>query len=213
MASKAEERTEAFVKAKIRECIPFTLAECFIPEMGENKKGKVRDIYFSGENVVMVTNDRVSAFDYILPNLIPFKGQVLNMISEWAFAQTRDIMPNALVENVDASVVVQKKMKNLNVEWIVRGYLWGSMAAAYEKGDRTFCGLGVADGLHRFQKFDEPLFTPTTKAEVGHDENMTMAEVEKLVGKDMAKRAKDAAMKLYRRGSELMRKRGLILIV
>merc|ERR1712050_671449 len=129
-----------------------------------------------------------------------------------AFAQTKDIVPNALVENVDSSVVVQKKMKNLNVELIVRGYLWGSMAAAYEKGDRTFCGLSVPNGLNRFQKFDTPLFTPTTKAEVGHDENMTEQEVEKLVGKDMAQRAKDIAMKLYQRGSELMRKRGLILI-
>jgi len=134
------------------------------------------------------------------------------MISEWAFAQTADIVPNALVENVDSSVVVQKKMKNLNVELIVRGYLWGSMAAAYEKGDRTFCGLSVPDGLNRFQKFETPLFTPTTKAEVGHDENMTMEEVEKLLGKDLAQRAKNVAMKLYQRGSELMRKRGLILI-
>merc|ERR1719436_696975 len=103
-------------------------------------------------------------------------------------------------------------MKNLNVELIVRGYLWGSMAAAYENGDRTFCGLSVPNGLNRFQKFETLLFTPTTKAEVGHDENMTMEEVEKMVGKDMAQRAKDIAMKLYQRGSELMRKRGLILI-
>jgi len=203
---------EAATKATIREHLGLTLPECLIPELGEQKKGKVRDIYFSGPNVVMVTNDRVSAFDYILPNLIPFKGQVLNMISEWAFGKTKDIVPNALVENVDGSVVVQRKMKNLNVEWIVRGYLWGSMAAAYEKGDRTFCGLTVADGLNRFQKFDAPLFTPTTKAEVGHDENMTMAEVEELVGKDMAQQAKDAAMRLYQRGAELMRERGLILI-
>merc|ERR1711920_526947 len=203
---------EAATKAKIREYLDLTLPECFVPELGEQKNGKVRTIYFSGENVVMVTNDRVSAFDYILPNLIPFKGQVLNMISEWAFGQTKDIVPNALVENVDSSVVVQKKMKNLNVELIVRGYLWGSMAASYEKGDRTFCGLSVPDGLNRFQKFETPLFTPTTKAEVGHDENMTMAEVEKLVGKGLAQKAKDIAMKLYQRGSELMRKRGLILI-
>mmetsp|Transcript_9922 Transcript_9922/g.30436 ORF Transcript_9922/g.30436 Transcript_9922/m.30436 type:complete len:520 (+) Transcript_9922:76-1635(+) len=203
---------ETATKAKIREYLNLTMPECLIPELGEQKKGKVRDIYFSGENVVMVTNDRVSAFDYILPNLIPFKGQVLNMISEWAFSKTRDIVPNALVENVDGSVVVQRKMKNLNVEWIVRGYLWGSMAAAYEKGDRTFCGLSVPDGLNRFQKFASPLFTPTTKAEVGHDENMTMEEVEKLVGKEMAAKAKEIALKLYQRGSELMRQRGLILI-
>merc|ERR1719277_1006245 len=134
------------------------------------------------------------------------------MISEWAFSQTKDIVPNALVENVDGSVVVQKKMKNLNVELILRGYLWGSMAAAYEKGDRTFCGLSVPNGLNRFQKFDQPLFTPTTKAEVGHDENMTMAEVEKLVGKDLACQARDAALRLYERGVEIMKKRGLILI-
>jgi fusion protein PurCD len=203
---------EADIKSKIREYLNLTLPECFIPELGEPKKGKVRDIYFSGENVVMVTNDRVSAFDYILPNLIPFKGQVLNMISEYTMNATSDIMPNALVQNVDASVVVQKKMRNLNVEWIVRGFLWGSMAAAYEKGDRTFCGLSVPDGLNRFQKFDEPLFTPTTKAEVGHDENMTMDEVEQLVGKDLAQQAKAAALQLFTRGQQLMRKRGLILI-
>jgi len=203
---------ESAKKAKIREYLHLTLPECFIPELGEQKNGKVRSIYFSGENVIMVTNDRVSAFDYVLPNLIPFKGQVLNMISEWAFAETKDIIPNALVSNVDSSVVVQKKMKNLNVELIVRGYLWGSMAAAYEKGDRKFCGLPVPEGLIRFQKFDTPIFTPTTKAEVGHDENMTMEEVEKLVGKDLAAKAKDAAMKLFQRGSELLKKRGLILI-
>lgn len=203
---------EVAVKAKIREYLNLTMPECMIPELGEQKKGKVRDIYFHGENVVMVTNDRVSAFDYILPNLIPFKGQILNMISEWAFEQTKDIVPNALVSNVDESVVVQKKMKNLNVEFIIRGYLWGSMAAAYEKGDREFCGIKVPDGLNRFQKFDPPLYTPTTKAEVGHDENMTEAEVEKLIGKEMAQKAKDIAMKLYQRGAELANKRGLILI-
>jgi len=206
------QRDEAAVKAVIREFLPFTLPECLIPELGEQKKGKVRDIYFSGQNVLMVTNDRVSAFDFILPNLIPFKGQVLNMISEHLMNETKDILPNALVENVDPSVVVQKRMKNLNVEFIVRGYLWGSMAAAYEKGDRTFCGLSVPEGLNRFQKFDTPIFTPTTKAEVGHDENMTEAEVEALIGKDMADKAKAAALAMFQRGQEVMRKRGLILI-
>jgi phosphoribosylaminoimidazole-succinocarboxamide synthase len=204
--------SEAETKAKIREYLNLTMPNCFIPELGEEKKGKVRSIYFSGANVVMVTNDRVSAFDFILPNLIPFKGQVLNMISEWAFEQTKDIIPNALVSNVDESVVVQKKMKNLNVELIVRGYLWGSMAAAYEKGDRKFCGLDVPEGLIRFQKFDKPIFTPTTKAEIGHDENMTMDEVEKLIGKDLAAKAKDAAMRMFQRGTECMAKRGLVLL-
>merc|ERR1719333_931833 len=97
-------RSEADVKAKISEFLDHTLPECFVPELGEHKTGKVRDIYFQGDNVVMVTNDRVSAFDFILPNLIPFKGFVLNMISEFTMGKTRDIVPNALVENVDASV-------------------------------------------------------------------------------------------------------------
>merc|ERR1719456_1083565 len=211
-AMMEEASGEAETKAQISEHLCNTMPECVIPELGESIKGKVRDIYFSGPNVVMVTNDRVSAFDFVLPSLIPFKGHVLNMISEWTFNQTRDIVPNALVENVDASVVVQKKMKNLNVEFIVRGYLWGSMAAAYEKGDRTFCGLPIKDGLNRFQKFDTPLYTPTTKAEVGHDENMMEAEVEQLIGKDMAKQAKEMALKLFQRGTELMRQKGLILI-
>merc|ERR1719463_991789 len=126
------------------------------------------------------------------------------MISEYTMSQTSDIVPNALVANVDPSVVVQRRMRNLGVEFIVRGYLWGSMAAAYEKGDRTFCGLSVAEGLNRFQKFPEPIYTPTTKAEVGHDENLTMAEVEAMVGKEMAQKAKDAAMKLFARGQEIM---------
>merc|ERR1719171_1603187 len=113
--------------------------ECVIPELGEPTKGKVRDIYMVDDKVMMITNDRVSAFDFVLPN-----------------------------------VVVQKKMKNLGLEAIVRGYLWGSMAAAYEKGERVFWGLKLPEGMTRYQKLEEPLFTPTTKAEVGHDENMTM---------------------------------------
>merc|ERR1719316_874993 len=212
MVAAAATLNEDATKAKIREYLSITLPECFLPELGEQKKGKVRDIYFAGENVVMMTNDRVSAFDLILPNLIPFKGHVLNGISEYMFDKTKDIIPNALVSNIDSSVVVQKKMKNLNVEFIVRGYVWGSMAGAYEKGDRNFCGLSLPNGLRRYQKLDTPLFTPTTKAEVGHDENMTMEEVEKLIGKEMAQQARQASLKLFQRGTEIMRKQGLILI-
>eukprot|EP00971_Amphidinium_carterae_P254637 5055103-Amphidinium_carterae.2 len=96
--------SETVTKNKIREYLDITLPECCLPELGEQKTGKVRDIYFAGENVVMVTNDRVSAFDFILPNLIPFKGQVLNNISEFTMAQTADVLPNALVKNMDGGV-------------------------------------------------------------------------------------------------------------
>ncbi|EER06007.1 Phosphoribosylaminoimidazole-succinocarboxamide synthase, putative [Perkinsus marinus ATCC 50983] len=201
-------------KARIEENLDNTLAECFIPELGMPMKGKVREIYFTDANVVMVTNDRVSAFDYVLPNLIPFKGQVLNTISQWAMNSTKDIVPNAMVGDdlVDPAVVVQKKMKNVGVECIIRGYLWGSMAAAYEKGDRTFCGLKLEEGLIRFQKLPTPIFTPTTKAEVGHDENMTMEEVASYCGADVARQMKELSFKLYERGAQLMRDRGLILL-
>ena len=138
--------------------------------------------------------------------------KVLNKISEWTMSATADIVPNALISSPDPAIVVQKKMKNLNVECIVRNYLWGSMAGAYEKGERCFCGLALPEGLKRFQKLDEPLFTPTTKAEVGHDENLTMAEVEAMIGSEMAAKVKDISFKLFQRGSELMAKKGLILL-
>merc|ERR1719353_641223 len=186
--------------------------ECVIPELGEATKGKVRDIYMLDDKVVMITNDRVSAFDFVLPNLIPFKGRVLNAISKWSMSQTADILPNPLCDQQDPNVVVQKKMKNVGVEAIVRGYLWGSMAAAYEKGERVFCGLTLPEGLVRYQKLAEPLFTPTTKAEVGHDENMTMNDVVAKMGPELAAQVKEVSLKLYARGAELMRKRGLMLL-
>ena len=205
---------EQMLKGEIKKYLDYALPESPIPELGESKKGKVRDIYFHEDKVIMLTNDRVSAFDFILPNLIPFKGMVLNRISEWAFENTKDIIPNALWKaGADPSCVIQKKMKNLQVECIVRGYMWGSMAGAYERGERTFCGLELTNDLIRFEKFPEPIFTPTTKAEMGdHDENMTMGEVRSLVGEEMAEKAKEMALKLYARGSELMRKNGMILI-
>merc|ERR1719453_1353317 len=207
----AEERGK-LLRQKITEHLDDCVDECVIPELGEATKGKVRDIYKVDDKVVMITNDRVSAFDFVLPNLIPFKGRVLNAISKWSFAQTADIVPNPLCDQPDPNVVVQKKMKNLMVEAIVRGYLWGSMAVAYEKGERVFCGLTLPEGMVRYQKLAEPLFTPTTKAEVGHDENMTMDDVIAKMGPELAAQVKDASLKLYARGAELMRKRGLMLL-
>jgi len=201
-------------KALIKQNMGTVLGEGVIPELGQVKKGKVRDIYFSGGNVIMVASDRVSAFDYQIPNLIPYKGAVLNAITKFAFDNTKDIIQNAVVaDEVDPNVVVQKALKNCGVECIVRGYMWGSMAGLYEKGERTICGLQVPDGLNRFQKFDVPLFTPTTKAEMGaHDENMTMAEVEALVGKPLAAKLKEVSLRLYQRGAELAAKQGLMFI-
>merc|ERR1719281_1276456 len=212
IGTTASEERAKMLRQKISEHLDDCVDECVIPEFGEMKKGKVREIYTVEDKVVMVTNDRVSAFDFVLPNLIPFKGRVLNAISKWAMSQTEDIVPNPLCDQPDPNVVVQKKMKNLMVEAIVRGYLWGSMAAAYEKGERVFCGLKLPEGLTRYQKLAEPLFTPTTKAEVGHDENMTFDDMVKKMGPDLAAQVRETSLKLYARGVEVMRKRGLILL-
>ncbi|KAJ9463007.1 Phosphoribosylaminoimidazole-succinocarboxamide synthase [Diplonema papillatum] len=185
-------------------------AECldasFMPELGPSKKGKVRDIYFSEDKVLMVATDRVSAFDHNIPNLIPYKGMLLNKIATAAFKATEDIVANAVIGSPDPNVVIQKKVKNLGVECIVRGYMWGSMAGLYEKGGRDICGLTMPDGLLRYQQLPEPIFTPTTKAETGPDENMTFAEVEELVGKDLAAQVRELSMKLYQRGCEVAAK-------
>lgn len=188
------------------------LANSLMPELGKVKKGKVRDIYFTGDHVLMVATDRVSAFDHVIPNLIPYKGALLNRIAEYNFRATEDIVKNALVASPDPNVVIQKKMNNLMVECIVRGYVWGSMAGAYEKGSRQICGLSLPNDLIRFQKLDKPLFTPTTKAEEGPDENMTFDEVAAKVGKPMADKVRDISFKLYARGCELAKKAGLLLL-
>ena len=126
-------------------------------------------------------------------------------------SQTADILPNALVQSVDPNMV-QKRKWNLNVEWIVCGYLWGNLSASCERGDRTFCGTYLPNALHRFQKLDVPLFTPTTTADVGHEENMTHSDLVELLGKEMAERAKQAALALFDKESEILRARGLLLI-
>lgn len=262
-------KNEKTCKQKIVKYLNYVLDEVYIPELGKVKKGKVRDIYMTDKNVVMFASDRVSAFDRVLNTLIPFKGYILNLISLYAFANTTDIVPNALIctDNlssvkkniqmndfaptssclsssnlnvneeessnndvfekfvkkymVDGNVIIQKKMKNLNVEFIVRGYLWGSMAKAYEEGEENYCGISFKslqncnnnEKLIKYEKFANPILTPTTKAEIGeHDAPLTDEEVEKLIGKKLNEETKCATLKLYRRGNELANKCNLILI-
>eukprot|EP01062_Namystynia_karyoxenos_P024257 TRINITY_DN1943_c0_g1_i2.p1 TRINITY_DN1943_c0_g1~~TRINITY_DN1943_c0_g1_i2.p1 ORF type:complete len:531 (+),score=245.93 TRINITY_DN1943_c0_g1_i2:80-1594(+) len=212
MAKRASEGAAPAAKRAAADPESVCLSNSLMPELGKAKKGKVRDIYFTGDHVLMVATDRVSAFDHVLDNLIPYKGELLNRIAEFNFRRTEDIVPNALVASPDPNVVVQKKMKNLMVECIVRGYVWGSMAAAYEKGKTEICGLKLPGNLLRFQKLDEPLFTPTTKAEEGPDENMTFAEVAAKIGKERAEEVKRISLALYQRGNEIANKAGLVLI-
>ncbi|MCK5594505.1 MAG: phosphoribosylaminoimidazolesuccinocarboxamide synthase, partial [Candidatus Aenigmarchaeota archaeon] len=207
---------EKMYKEKIRQHVNLVLEDGMIPEFGKHKKGKVRDIHFTGDNIgspiVMVASDRVSAFDRVLSRCIPFKGEILNLFSDWAFRNTEDIVPNALMESPDPNIVVQKRLKNIGFECVVRGFVWGSLANDYEKGERNICGISFPDGLRRYQKFPEPIFTPTTKEDIGHDENISFSEMTEALGKELSDKVHKLSIALYRRGMDLALAKGLVFI-
>jgi len=208
---------EAEYKKIIKENLDNTLTSGYIPELGMHKPGKVRDVHFTsaelGKPIVMVASDRISCFDNILSRQIPFKGRVLNLFTKWAFENTEDIVNNAMIKSPYENVVIQKKMEKIPFEFVVRGYVWGSMAADYEAGKRDFCGIKMPDTLLRYQKLPEPLFTPATKAEDGeHDINVSFEYMAKKLGRALATQLRTAAIGLFKRGAELARKRGFIFI-
>ncbi|MDH5795833.1 MAG: phosphoribosylaminoimidazolesuccinocarboxamide synthase, partial [Candidatus Bathyarchaeota archaeon] len=147
------------------------------------KKGKVRDLYDLGEELLIVATDRISAFDVVLPNGIPHKGEALNMLSAHWFKEVEEVVPNHLLEVVDARTVRVKKTSPIKIEFVVRGYLYGSAWESYRKGGDV-CGVKLPPGLERAEKLPEPVVTPTTKAEVGHDVELTRDDVIKMIGRD-----------------------------
>ncbi|MBI2546344.1 AIR carboxylase family protein [Candidatus Woesearchaeota archaeon] len=163
---------DALVEQQYRDAIAVNLnnvvASTFIPEFGFPFSGKVRDIYDLGDVLLMLTSDRVSAFDIVHQRQIPFKGAVLNGLSLFGFDLTSDIVPNAIISSPDPYAIVQEKLEKIEFEFVVRGYMWGSLAEAYEQGEHSICGIGLPEGLLRYQKLPEPLFTPTTKSPSGH---------------------------------------------
>jgi len=200
------------MKAEIKEHINNTLKSGFLPEL-KHYGGKVRDVHFADDKIVMVSSDRVSCFDNILTRQIPFKGRVLNLITQWAFEKTKDIVPNALIHSPHSNVVIQKKMKKIDYEFVVRGYVWGSMAEDYEKGEREFCGHKLSDDMLRYQKLKEPMFTPATKAPDGeHDINVSFDYMAKEIGVELAAKLRDISFDLFNRATELAQKQGFIFI-
>ena len=178
--------------------------------------GKVRDVYnIEGKTLVMVATDRISAFDVILPEGIPYKGQVLNQIAASFLDATADICPNWKLATPDPMVTVGKMCKGFPVEMIVRGYLCGSAWRAYRDGARELCGVKLPEGMKENQKFPEPIITPTTKAEIGdHDENISKAEIlaKGLATPEQYEVMEKYTLALFRRGTEIAAKRGLILV-
>lgn len=203
----------------IRRALPHMLAETRLPGLGKRIEGKVRDSYLPGNGTrVLVTTDRISAFDRVLGTL-PLKGQLLNTVSAWWFDQTKDIVPNHVLDVPDPNVLVAMECTPLPVEMVVRAYLTGTTSTSiwvhYEKGERVFCGHRLPNGLRQHQKLPEPILTPSTKAAQGdHDVSASREEILAISG--MPARDFDAAaemaMALFRRGQELCAKRGLILV-
>lgn len=178
--------------------------------------GKVRDVYFLGHNLLcMVATDRISAFDVILPEGIPYKGQILNQIAAKFLRDTADIVPNWLMATPDPMVSIGLRCEGYPVEMIVRGYLCGSAWRAYKSGVREICGVHLPDGMRENEKFPTPVITPTTKAEIGtHDEDISKEEIinKGLIPANEYEQVERYALALFRRGQEIAAKHGLILV-
>jgi len=177
--------------------------------------GKVRDVYdINGDYLAMVVTDRISAFDVVLPEGIPYKGQVLNKIAAKFLDATSDILPNWKVAVPDPAVTVGYKCEPFKVEMVIRGYLAGHAWREYKAGKRTLCGVPLPDGMVENQKFPEPIITPTTKAMEGHDEDISKEEIisSGLVGKEDYERLEEYTLAIFKRGTEIAAKQGLILV-
>ena len=192
--------------------------------MNKISSGKVREIYaVDDDKLMMVVSDRISAFDSILPCMIPNKGQVLNKISEFWFDYVKDIIPNDIIATdlkdfpeefrtpeFEGRSMLVKKLKMIPVECIVRGYITGSGWKSYQENGEV-CGIKLPAGLKESQKLPEPIFTPTTKAEEGHDENITFEEMCDLIGKDLAEKVKSKTIEIYKKCADYALTNGIII--
>ena len=177
--------------------------------------GKVREVYNINDDIlVMIASDRISAFDVILPKGIPYKGQVLNQIAAKFLDATSDIVPNWKLATPDPMVTVGLKCEGFRVEMIIRGYLTGSAWREYKNGCRELCGVALPDGMRENERFPEPIITPTTKADAGHDENISKEEIiaQGIVSKEDYETMERYTRALFQRGSEMAAEKGLILV-
>jgi phosphoribosylaminoimidazole-succinocarboxamide synthase len=191
------------------------MAQFSLPGQTRFYKGKVRDVYTIGDNLlVMVASNRISAFDVILPRPIPFKGQVLNQIAAYMLNATKDICPNWLVNVPAPNVSIGKKCDPFKIEMVVRGNLTGHAWRTYSSGKKNLCGATMADGMKENDYFPTPIITPSTKAEAGHDEDISPDEIiaTGLATADEWEKLSEYALQLFERGKEIAAKQGLILV-
>ena len=185
------------------------------PNQTKFYRGKVRDVYTIADQwLVMIASDRISAFDVILPRPIPFKGQVLNQIAAYMLKATRDICPNWLMDIPAPNVAIGRKCEPFRVEMVVRGNLTGHAWRTYHSGKRELCGVALPEGMKENDYFPSPIITPSTKAEVGHDEDISRSEIIRrgIVGEKDYARLEEYTLALFQRGREIAAKRGLILV-
>ncbi|HMO40846.1 MAG TPA: phosphoribosylaminoimidazolesuccinocarboxamide synthase [Saprospiraceae bacterium] len=177
-------------------------------------RGKVRDVYTIGEQLVVVASDRISAFDHILPRPIPYKGQVLNQVATYFLQATRDIVPNWLLASPDPNVAIGYRCEPIRIEMVIRGYLSGHAWRTYQAGGRMLCGVPLPEGMRESDPFPEPIITPATKADSGHDEDISKTEI---LAQGIVTEAEYALLEqytraLFARGKQMAAERGLILV-
>ena len=186
-----------------------------LPGLISKYEGKVRDVYeLENQILVIVASDRISAFDIIMPKMIPYKGQILNQISTYMLNSTKDIIENWLIDTPDPNVSIGYKLSPIKIEMVIRGYLSGHADRLYKSGMRSICGVKLPNGMKSNEKFNNPIITPSTKASEGHDEDISKEEIIKngLLSVDQYEEIESVTKKLFFRGSEIANERGLILV-
>lgn len=199
--------------ASSRNCIGETNFN--FPKQSDFYRGKVREIYMLGDDLlVSIASDRISAFDHILPRPIPYKGQVLNQVATYFLEATKDIVPNWLTASPDPNVSIGLRCEPIRIEMVIRGYLTGHAWRTYKSGLRTLCGVTMPDNMREHDPFPSPIITPATKAEEGHDEDISREEIleRNLIGKEDYEQLEQYTRALFQRGTEMAAKQGLILV-
>ena len=195
----------------LKNCITRTS----VPSYPEPYRGKVRDVYSLGDDMLgIVASDRISAFDHIMKQAIPYKGQILNSLAAFAFDKVDDLVATHVVDVPHPNVTIAKKCNPIPIEVVIRACLTGHAARVYKSGKRTLCGVKLPDGMVENQQFEEPILTPATKAEEGHDEDISEQEIleQEIVAPHIWKEVREKAFQVFQRGQEIANKQGLILV-
>ncbi len=198
-----------------QEALDYCITDTNVASIGSPYKGKVREVYDLNNNTLgIVVTDRISAFDFIMRQAIPFKGQILNQLAAFSFNTVKDIVATHVIEVPHPNITIAKKCTPVPVEVVVRGYLTGHAWRTYKSGLRTLCGVILPDGLVEHEKFQSPILTPATKATEGHDEDISEVDIlaNSIVNEDLWTQIREVAFKLFERGTEVAAQNGLILV-